>query len=214
MKKYPIPRLLFNKLKDNAPTITISEDYGRGQEYFGDYDEDASGYKAVMIYIQLGLSEYEDLIKEVVNLILKVQGCYSKHYPLVVAAFGKGKEFIHDRKYFEMGFMNDWMANTKISKVLVDLCKKEKSDIPAIIPDFFPKTDMRSLYDGKMKFETGDLMVIIGKIDEVFFSSELQNRFKAWMKKSILFVEIDGENVNWKFKNYEILFSDDSKAKS
>jgi len=52
----------------------------------------------------------------------------------------------------------------------------------AIIPELFPKTDMRSLYSGKIKIEKDDLLIIIGRKNEVIFSEDLKNKIKPSIK--------------------------------
>lgn len=185
------PKNLISKLRHNAPSGSISENFGRTVGYFGDSDDETKGYSAILIYIQLGLSESKELILEVVRLILSVQKDYRKKYQIIPAAFGKGKDFIHKKKYFNMGSYNDSQLDTKIVEEIRTLSSKKKSDVPAILPDFFPKTDIRSLYYGKTKFDKSDLMVIIGKKDEVFFAEHLQDKMTLSVKKRILFVEID-----------------------
>jgi hypothetical protein len=94
---------LYFKLKENAPRRTVSENTGRGRDHMGigGYGEVSSGYRAIMVYIQLGLSDHGELIREIVNLILEVQKGYGTKYPIIPAAFGKGNEFISYIKYFE-----------------------------------------------------------------------------------------------------------------
>jgi hypothetical protein len=193
---------LLSAIRQNAPSTTVSENYGRNAGYFGDYDESTRGYKAIMIYIQLGLSEYDELIIEVVRAILTIQKGYGKKYQIIPAAFGKGMDFILEGKYFDMGYTSDKLNDTKIAKELKNLSGTEKSEVPAIIPDFFPKTDIRSLYYGKTRFERSDMMAIIYKKDELAFAEILKDKFTYELKKRILFVEIEENNVNWHYKNF------------
>ncbi|MCX6152621.1 MAG: hypothetical protein NT007_00515 [Candidatus Kapabacteria bacterium] len=198
---------LRSSIKNDAPSKTLSENYGRSSGYDGDSDEYHAGYSAALIYVQTGLSEFEELFREVAKLVFFAQSGYRKKYPIVVAAYGNGSDFIHDKKYFDMGYLSDRFSDTKIMEVLKNLSGTDKSDIPAVIPDFFPKTDNRSLYSGKTRFEKDDLMVIIGKKEEVFFADHLQEKFSYSVKKRILFVEIDGDNVNWNYKNFDKFFN-------
>ncbi|MBM2816969.1 MAG: hypothetical protein HW421_3731 [Ignavibacteria bacterium] len=114
-------------------------------------------------------------------------------------------DFIHDGKYFNC--YGTYNQPKYIIDYLMKLTCKAKSPIPAIIPGFFPKTDARSLYIGKTRFERGDLMVIIGKKGEVAFAEHLKDRFTADIEKRILFVEIEENNVNWNFKNMKPEFA-------
>ena len=71
---------------------------------------------------------------------------------------------------------------------------------PAIIPQLFPKTDMRSFYHGKIKIDKDDLLVIIGREDEVFLSESLQEKIRGKLKKQVLSVEIGQNEVAFKTK--------------
>jgi hypothetical protein len=197
---------LFLKIRRDAPSSTLSENYGRTGGYYGDEDEETSGYSAVMIYVQLGLQDYYDVILEAVRLVLKVQLGYRKKYPIVISAFGKGIEFIHEGKYFEMGYMNDKFSDTKIAEKLKLLSSKDTSETPAVIHKLFPKTDMRSLYGGKTRFEQNDFMVIIAKKGELIFANELELLLKQSVKKRILVLEIDEKNVFWNYKIFDFKF--------
>jgi hypothetical protein len=103
-----------------------------------------------------------------------------------------------------MGYINDRLASSNIANTLISLSNKEECKIPAIIPKFFPKTDIRSIYGGKTAFVKDDLMVIIGRKDEVYFDMKLKDKYRSWMKKRILFVEIDTECINWNYNNYKM----------
>ena len=106
-------------------------------------------------------------------MILSVQNDFQKKYSLVPALFGKGLDLIHATKYFDLGYITDRQAGSTFANLLKTLTGTNKSDIPAIIPLLFPKTDMRSLNYGKTKFECDDLMVINGKKGEVVIAENL-----------------------------------------
>lgn len=207
MLDYKPPTNLRNELRRNAPSSTLSENYGRSGGYFGDYDEETVGYSSILIYIQLGLAEHYDIILEVVRLMLSIQSGYEKKYSLLPAAFGTGTDFIHKGKYFDLGYMTDNLLATKIAEALRDLSGTGKSEIPAILPEFFPKTDMRSLYSGKTSFDKKDFMVIIARKGEWVLAEHLQDKITYDFKKRILLVEIDEEAVNWKYRDVEFEFN-------
>ena len=98
---------LISSLRRNAPSSTLSENYGRSGGYYGDEDEETTGYKSIMLFIQAGLSDYYDLILELVKLILSVQKGYRKKYQIVPAIFGRGDVFTNSTKYFDMGYSTD-----------------------------------------------------------------------------------------------------------
>jgi hypothetical protein len=194
------PSSLLNKIKYEAPSITISENYGRSGGYYGDEDSESSGYRAVLIYIQKGLSEYKDLILKVVKLVLNVQSGAGIKYPLVPFGFGNSDKLIHEGKYFDLGYTNDLYNDFKITETLQRISGTEPSVNPSIITELYPKAGMKSLYGGKTRIDNNDLLVIIGKKDEVAFASELEPKITSKIRKHILFVEIDNNTINWNFK--------------
>ncbi len=203
---YKPPQIILRKIKSEAPLVTVSENYGRRSGYYGADDESSRAYYSVLIYVQKGLGDEEELFKQVVKLLLRVQKDAGIKYPLLPMSFGWGEELHHEKKYFDLGYLNDWMLDAKIAKVLSRISGIEPSDSPAIIPALFPKTDIRSLYSGKTKVDDKDLLVIIGKRGEVFFDAKLDPKMKSKIRKHILFVELNDGTVQWYFKNYEPKF--------
>lgn len=190
---------LIRKIKQTAPSYSI-DGYRRG--YYGGGDEEtSSSFESVLIYIQKGLGGYDELIKQVVRLIFKVQKDGTRKYPLIPMSFGDEPKLTHEGKYYDLGYLNDAYNDIKITKTLVRLSGTEKTD-NAIIPELFPKTDTRSLYTGKTRVTENDLLVIIGKKDQVFFEQSLEPKLIIKIKKHILFVEIEEDNINWIYKNY------------
>ncbi len=197
---------LSSRILADAPTKTVSENWGRQMGEYYDEDLETSGYASVLLYVQLGLSEYGDLIKEVIKLIFQVQNEYIGRYVLLPVAFGKDNKFIHNKKYFNFGYRDGISGIGSVHKEVMNLTNTAISEVPAVIPDFFPKTDARSLYSGKVKFERDDLMIIVGKKSDVAFLEELRHRFTASIKKRILFVEIEENSVNWNYRKIEPKF--------
>ncbi len=190
---YKPPRLLLSKVKSAAPSYSIERGGFDAEDYY-------KAYESVIIYVQQGLSEYAELFKEVVKIVLKTQSDVGRIYPLLVLAFGNHSELIHDKKSFSLGYSYSYDTSylTKIVEVLIRLSSEQEAN-PAIIPQLFPKTDLRSLYEGKTKVKTNDLLVIIGKKSQVFFNEELEGKLKLKMIKRTLFVEVEGNTATWSF---------------
>lgn len=200
------PNNLFRKIRDEAPLITLSENYGRSGGYYGDEDSHTRGYRGVLIYIQKGLGNYSDLVLNTVKLILSVQSEVGKKYPLVPFCFGDGDKLKHEGKYFDLGYSNDRFNDRRIADVLLNLSGNEPGYIPAVITELFPRVGTKSLYHGKTGFDRDDLLVFIGRKDEVVFSRILKQKITYNIKKHMLFVEIETDRVNWKFKIRELKF--------
>ncbi|MEI6091763.1 MAG: hypothetical protein WCR42_15005 [bacterium] len=202
MTNYKPPLALATTIRRNAPTSTLSENSGRSGGYYGDEDEETTGYKSVILLIQKGLAEYGELMLEVVNLILAVQKGYRKKYAIVPAVFGQGADLIKSNRYFNMGYYTDRQSNQTIADILNKLTGEEKCDVPAIIPYFFPKTDNRSLYGGKTALDKNDLMVIVGIKGEVVFADELEIMLTDSFNSRILFVEIGDNSAEWLYQEF------------
>lgn len=203
MEKIKIPGKIILKLRNDKPTYVISENYGRQSNFFGDYDESASGYKAVCIYVQNGLADYVDLFKEIARGVFNIQAGGKRFYPLVVFGFGKTIHLQHEKKSFDFGYMNDLANVTKVAEAISRISGSIPYK-PAIIPELFPKTDIRSLYHGKTRIERDDLLIIIGRENEIFLSDTLENTITYSFRKQTLLVEIDKENVSYKTRpNFE-----------
>lgn len=202
MTNYKPPLALATTIRRNAPTSTLSENSGRSGGYYGDEDEETTGYKSVILLIQKGLAKYDELILEVVRLILAVQKGYRKKYAIVPAVFGQGADLINGTRYFDMGYYTDRQSDQTIADILNKLTGEEKSDVPAIIPYFFPKTDNRSLYGGKTAIDKNDLIIVIGRKGEVVFADDLEMMLTDSFKRRVLFVEIDDNSAEWLYQEF------------
>jgi hypothetical protein len=194
---YKPPQSLARKIKQTAPPHSTG---GNRRGYYGDESEETFvSFESVIIYIQKGLEEYDELFKEVLYLVFKVQNDAGRKYPLIPMSFGGEDTLTHEQKYFVLGYSNDRFSQTKITKEIIRLTGKKIIN-PSIIPELFPKTDIRSLYSGKTKVTDKDLLVIIGNKGQVFFDKSVEHNLRLKIKKNILFVEIDGSKVNWIYK--------------
>lgn len=192
-----IPNSIIQKMKDAAPRYHSTDNFSSHVGFDGDNDEYSSSYKSICIYVQNGLTDQIELFVEVAKKVFSIQTNNSRQYPLMVFGFGNTSTLQHEGKYFPLGFLGSWQNDIKISKTIARISGSNLSN-PAIIPNFYPKTDRRSLYSGKTKIEKEDLLIIIGKKDNVFFAEELQT-FRTSILKQILFVEIESDKINYTF---------------
>ena len=203
-KKFKSPGSFHYKVMRGAPTVVVSEN-----RRYGYKDEVTQAYGGVVIYIQKGLKKYYDLILSTVKVITNTQSGSNKPYLLVPTSFGWGDSLHNENTYFKLGYINDYLRNPKIAETIADLSGDEKCKSPAIISKLFPKTDIRSLYHGKTSVTRNDLLVIIGKKGEVFFSQYIKSKING-LRQKILFVEIDGNSINWIFNSYKPCFIEDN----
>ncbi|MCD4691595.1 MAG: hypothetical protein K8R79_01680 [Calditrichales bacterium] len=207
VRKYKVPFRIVSKLKQLAPSCS-SGTSNRRFGYYGDDEYEGRGYNSVLLYIQNGLGNYRKLIKEIVRMILNIQEDTCKTYQLLPFGFGNTKTLQHEKKHFKLGYARG-IASVNISgitDVILRISDAETVTAPAIIPELFPKVDIRSLYHGKTRVDRDDLLIVIGKKDEVHFNKEIENKLTFGIKKHLLFVEIDGEEVEWFHRDYEYKF--------
>jgi hypothetical protein len=199
MEIVKFPEKVIRKLRDHAPTYTVGENSGRRSGYSEDSVEYARGYKSICIYIQSGLADNHEQFKEIAKGIFKIQVYNSRKYPLLIFGFGNSDELKYEDKFFSFGYSSDSFSASKVADAMVRLAGQYNCN-PAIIPSLWPKTSIRSLYSGKINIESDDMLIIIGREKEVFFSDILKDKLSAKMSKRILFVEFGEKSVLFRIK--------------
>jgi hypothetical protein len=201
---YKMPEKIRREIEQKAPIVTTSENSGRRYGDFTEYDIDSRGYQNIILYIQKGLSSYSKLIKGILKPVLQIQGEAGIKYRIIPFTFGLAYEPFYKGKYFDMRYSYILTNMGKIARILIELSGDSKSQNPSIIPKLFPKTSAASSYSGG---KTGikikeDLLIVIGRKDQVYFDESIREEVEKF-RKQILFVEIEDENVNWHFYNYQ-----------
>ena len=194
-----LPHNIISRLRTDAPS---RETGGWGRRYgdFSDLDEHESmGYNSVCVYVQNGLAKYVELFKGIAIGIFNIQRGNNQKYPLIVFGFGDTKQLQHENKYFDFGYTND-IYNTKEVAETIARISGDTHISPAIIPKLFPKVGIRSLYEGKIKVDSQDLLIIIGNKGEVFFNTELKGRLNYGIRKHMLYIEIESDKINYHIK--------------
>jgi len=189
------PSRLIHKISQDSPSYQAGEIYGRSEEY-------GRSYKCISIYVQNGLYDQIELFKEISQSIFKIQSNNKRKYPLLVFGFGETEHLQHEKKYFDLGYANSWHDANKIAETIARISGNKRVN-NAIIPELFPKADIRSLYGGKTKIEQDDLLIIIGKKDEVLLDENLKKkislRINKLMKRTLL-VQINNNDVTFNFR--------------
>jgi len=201
---YKMPSSIKRKILRKAPTVSSSESSGRRFGDFSEYDIDSRAYKNILFYLQKGLSSYSELIKGILKPILQMQYEASIEYTIIPFTFGIDDDPFYKGRHFNINYQ---MSISNIAKVLLELSGNTKSQNPAIIPRLFPKSTPANSYSGgKTRIKKKeDLLIVIGKKDEVFFGELIREKVEKF-RKQILFVEIENENVNWYFYDYQPKF--------
>lgn len=189
-----IPDSIFRKIEREKPSYSYENEY-------------ASSFKSVIIYVQNGLIDENDLFKVILKTVFKIQSLGVRKYPLLVFGFGNTKYLQQESKYFDFGYFNDLFNVEKVVKTISRISGNKKVE-RAVIPELFPKIDNRSLYHGKTGIDKDDLLIIIGRENEVSFNINIEQRRNNKTRKHILFVELKKDNINWYFGNYKPNFID------
>jgi len=111
----------------------------------------------VLIYVRRGLGRPE-IITPVIEFAIEVQREYSARWTLIPLSYGWGDELKH------MGtdiVMNRSMRADKITPVLSEVAGDVVEPGSAVVPKLFPRTDIRSLYQGKVRVTERDLLVFV-----------------------------------------------------
>ena len=210
--KITFPKNMINKIRSDAPLYQTTENYGRSGGYYGDSEDYGRSYKSICIYVQNGLESEMELLKVLSKAIFKIQRNNKRLYPLLVFGFGDTEFLQHEKKYFDFGYVNSWHNANKIAETISRISGTKKVEM-AIISELFPKTDIRSLYYGKTKIEPDDLLIIIGKKDEVSLDENLKKKNSHRinkLKKRTLLVEILTKNVCFNYKPMELFLNNNS----
>jgi len=157
---FTAPWRIISKARSRAPSRTVSENWGRSIGYYGDADETTHGYEAVLLYVRKGLGHME-IILPVVRFAFKVQNELRKPWTLVPLSYGWGDELKHLGTDIPIRYVNDSANNRYIAKDICKLAGQELESDPAVVPQLFPRTDVRSLYGGKVKVTGRDLVVFV-----------------------------------------------------
>ena len=154
---FAAPYQIIRRIRNQAPSHTISENWGRSGGFYGDADESTSGYESVLIYMRRGLGRPE-ISAPVIEFALEVQREYSARWTLIPLSYGWGDELKH------MGtdiVMNRSTRADKITPVLCEVAGDVVEPGAAVVSKLFPRTDIRSLYQGKVRVTERDLLVFV-----------------------------------------------------
>lgn len=200
------PSNIVRKIKNAAPLASASENYGRRGAYYGDAEDESYAYHNVLVYIQKGLGKENELFTQLAKMILQIQKGGGIFYSIVPIAFGKEMEDTVTGKPFKMGYTSDWMQDHKLAKEFVRISGIGPSENPSLLMNLIPKINNRNAIPGKSRVNKEDLLIIVGRKDEVFFHSSLQQKIASKIRKNMLAVEIGDDSVQWEFKNFQPMY--------
>lgn len=192
----PSPSLV-RKIRERAPTKTISENWGRTGGYYGDSDESTRIYRAVLVYIEQGLGAAQPLFEAVRKVIDKVQP-NNVRYIVIPVAYGDDGQLHHGGRPIPVHGELRFTAG----RVFLETCMKVSGDIAVerpYVPALYPKTDIRSLYQGKIAVDRNDLLLFITRTAPLMFAAQAVAKVRRCRKQAVV-VSYDGaENAEWSF---------------
>ncbi len=191
---FAAPYQIIRRIRNYAPSRTISENWGRSGGFYGDADESTSGYESVLIYMRRGLGRPE-IIAPVIEFALEVQREYSARWTFIPLSYGWGDELKH------MGtdiVMNRSMGADKITPVLCQVAGDVVEPGTAVVPKLFPRTDIRSLYQGKVRVTERDLLVFVDLEDGPRLAEGI--RISGQMKRRFVVVSVGDalDRADWR----------------
>lgn len=206
MENTEIPNRIIRKIKSKAPCFSYGENFNRYPGVITEGHETGCQYKNVVIYIQNGHNNKKDFFEKLIKGISKIQSSRSRKYRLFIFGIGNSKQLQHNGKYFDLNYPNIKSQKKKIIEVFSEISGNKKCS-KAIIYELFPKSQGKNFYTSRTKINQEDLLIIIGNKNEVSFSENLKSKLKISIRKHILLIEFDNNELNYIFYPKELNFN-------
>ncbi len=199
-----IPVTLIKKKTTAAPSYPYGEKTGRYPGVFTESGQDTRSYSDILIYVQNGLSSYELVFDEVAKAVVKIQKGGEGKYRLYVFGFGQDPELFYPQKFFSFG-TNELSVASKIKNAFLTATGTVGTNLSVLRSLLPEKHPMLPPLD-KSKVCREDLILIIGRKDEVFLDKALESKIKPDIRKHLLLVEIGTDAVVYDFKPVKNIF--------
>jgi len=205
---FSVPSNILIKAKSLAPRRTVSENWGRGGGFHGDTDVTTRGYDSIMLYVRKGLGRF-DIILEAIKFAFEVQSSVRKMWTLVPVSHGWGDKLKHLGTDYAMRYINESSRREQIAQDVCQLAGDKIEPGAAPVCELFPRADVRSLYDGKIKVTDRDLLVFVDLEDAVLFHCRLRGRIRQSMQKRMVLAGVSEEfhRATWGFAPRTLSFS-------
>ena len=197
------PANLIRKIRSKAPSFTYGERADRYPGRFTEGGETARIYKNVIIYVQNGLADKTNLFYVISKAIFKIQNSKKRKFRLFVFGFGNSDSLQEENKYYDFYHSRNSSDYKEVSEAISRISGINKVK-QAIITELFPKSKGKYPFDGRTKVNEDDLLIVIGKKDEVCFHEDLKSIIKTRIRKHILLIEIEKEDIDYIFYPKEI----------
>lgn len=154
-------------------------------------ETDAQGYRNVVVYIERGLGDREDLIRQVLQIVKSVQQRDRVKYMVHLFSFGWD-----DGKLHHAGRSHDGNYYSNIKPWVDELCALAGTDglkSPAVIPSLFPLTNPYGLKHG---IERDDLLIFLCRNREVSMADSAHKKYDLRIMKHSVWLFCGEEQID------------------
>jgi hypothetical protein len=166
-----------------------------------------------MLYVRKGLGRPE-IILPVVRFAFEVQQELRKPWALVPVSHGWGDELKHLGTDLPMRYINESSRAESIAQEICRMAGQELDPGPVTVRQLFPRTDVRSLYGGKVNVTPDDLLVFVEPEGELLFDCRLRWVLGDRMQRQVVVAEAppSTDRLNWSFAGNRIEFTEPENA--
>lgn len=182
------------RVNQYAPERTINEGFGRSASgSVWDYECSIKGYPFIFIYPGQSVIDSKELFTHLVKNMPKIQGDLSS-WRIVPCKFNDSGLLI----FKDIVSITRWQPRSPIISNLMKFSQRlYNPDAEYKIPARYN----RSLGAYQKGFRKSDLLVILKGVNDPDLPKDLTDKLKAQLNKNIVLGELDGNNVNWYFRN-------------
>jgi len=159
--------------QDERESSRIEGETGHG-------DRDVQGYRAVAAFIQRGLGDQMEIVRQVLDIAAKVQNDNNLNFPVVLFSFGWDDGILHGKGRPRSGGpnipCNGWATE------LCDMASAETSPVPQKTPSLFPPAKQTG---APLKVTGEDLLIFFCKDRSVRLTDEAMARYAKPLKHAV-----------------------------
>lgn len=179
-------------LKRNAPVIDrLEERMSRrieGEIEIG--SGDARGYRAVVVYMERGFGNQDQLVRQVFHTVAAIQAEYCLQYPVCLFSFGWDDGNLHHG-----GRSHDGSYYSNVKAWVQELCNLAGTDATSsgIIPSLFPLADP---YGQKLAVGRDDLLVFFCRNPNAQMHEQARKQYSPQIARHSIWLSDNGGNTD------------------
>ena len=159
--------------QDERESSRIESETGHG-------DRDVQGYRAVAAFIQRGLGDQMEIVRQVLDIAAKVQNDNNLNFPVALFSFGWDDGILHGKGRARSGGpnipCNGWATE------LCDMASAETSPVPQKTPSLFPPAKQTG---APLKVKEEDLLIFFCKDRSMRLTDEAMARYDKPLKHAV-----------------------------